>query len=126
MYIGTTPGSSNLVNSGELQRTSFLIGDVPGNLPVFLRLFTLWDGKWRYVDVSFRTFGASEVTSVAGGAESTDTSAPRFEWNSVFGAEAYRLLVGTSDGASDVFDTGVAQRDIERFFLRFPETLITT
>src|SRR5204862_1563824 len=50
LYVGTTQGANNLVNTGEIQTTSYSATTLPTNTLLYARLWTKVDGVWRYVD----------------------------------------------------------------------------
>src|SRR5205814_9537635 len=50
LYVGTTQGANNLVNTGEIQTTSYSATTLPTNTLLYPRLWTKVDGVWRYVD----------------------------------------------------------------------------
>jgi RHS repeat-associated protein len=53
LYVGTTVGANNLVNTGEIQPTSYAASTLPANVTLFARLWTKLGGVWRYVDITF-------------------------------------------------------------------------
>ena len=57
VYVGSTPGAKDLVNTGEIQQTSYhLPSSVPADQILYVRLWTKAGGVWRYVDTTFRLF----------------------------------------------------------------------
>ena len=57
LYLGTTLGAKDLVNTGEIQQTSYhLPSSVPADQILYVRLWTKAGGVWRYVDTTFRLF----------------------------------------------------------------------
>jgi hypothetical protein len=55
LYVGTTVGSTNVVNTGEIAQTSFsAAASLPLNQQVYARLWTKVGGIWRYNDSTFR------------------------------------------------------------------------
>ena len=104
LYVGTTPGTNNLVNSGEIQQPSFL----PANLPigaVFTRLWVKVAGIWRYTDSTFTVPGLARLAYPVNGSTTADFSQAA-RWTEVTGAEAYYLYVGSAVGAKNLVDTG--------------------
>jgi RHS repeat-associated protein len=53
LYVGTTVGANNLVNTGEIQPTSYAASTLPANVTLYARLWTKLGGVWRYVDITF-------------------------------------------------------------------------
>ena len=114
LYVGTTTGAKDLVDTGEIQQTSYLVTSVGGNQTVFVRLWTKVGGVWRYSDSSFTSAPVAEPPPIAtltyptNGATGVDLAQP-LTWTVVSGAQAYYLYVGTTPGAKDLVDTGEIQ-----------------
>src|SRR5206468_1040534 len=53
LYIGTSAGAKDLVDSGELQLTSYLVGNLPVGQTVYARIWAKVGGVWRYTDSTF-------------------------------------------------------------------------
>src|SRR5205809_1063647 len=53
LYIGTTRGAKDLVNTGEILQTSYLAAQLPAGQTVYARLWTKVGGIWRYTDATF-------------------------------------------------------------------------
>src|SRR5262249_4382693 len=106
LNIGTTLGGADLIDSGETLETSYPLNGLPANRTLYVRLSTEIYGEWRHVDTTF-TAGvlAAQLTAPADGAVGVGTS-PTFQWTTGIGGQAYRLYLGTTQGASDVLDTG--------------------
>ena len=114
LYLGTTPGAKDLVNSGELQPTSYLAGTVPGSQLVFARIWTKLGGVWRFADSSFTTSAVTvpvipTLTAPIDGATDVDMMVP-IQWTTVLNAQAYYLYLGTTPGAKDLVNTGELQQ----------------
>jgi hypothetical protein len=111
LYVGTTPGTKNLVDSAETQQVTFKGSVLPSGATLFARLWTKHGGAWRYVDSSFSTGSITAATLIypASGAVNVDVSQP-MTWTPVPGAEAYYLYAGTSPGGKDLINTGEIQR----------------
>jgi hypothetical protein len=106
LYIGTTPGAKDLVNSGETLQTSYVVGSLPSGQTVHVRLWTKFAGVWRASDSTFTAASmTATLTSPAQGA--TGVVAPHvFQWTTVPGSPIYYLYVGTVIGAKNVVNTG--------------------
>jgi hypothetical protein len=116
VYIGTSPGLNDVINSGEITRTTYSTGPLPAGVPLHVRLWTKVGGIWRFTDSSFTAAAAllpvvASFTYPTHLAVNVDIVRP-FQWTSVAGAQKYYLYVGTAVGLRDVFDSG--------------ETLLTT
>jgi uncharacterized repeat protein (TIGR03803 family) len=110
LYVGTTVGARDLVNSGETQQTSFLARNVPGGQLVFARIWTKVGGTWRFSDSTFTAVVlAATLTSPVGGAVDVDLTLP-IQWTAVPGAQAYFLYLGTTVGAKDLAGSGELQQ----------------
>src|SRR5437879_4801484 len=53
LYIGTTLGAKDLVNTGETLQTSYLVKQLPAGQTVYARMWAKVGGVWRYTDSSF-------------------------------------------------------------------------
>jgi hypothetical protein len=106
LYIGTTLGAKDLVDTGEIRQTSYLAAQLPVGQTIYARMWTKVGGVWRYTDSSFSVSPLpAAFLYPLNGARNVDTS-HAFSWTTVPGARAYYLYVGTSPGAKDVIDTG--------------------
>jgi hypothetical protein len=107
LYVGTTAGAKDIVNSGEIQATSLSVRLPPGQ-PVYARLHTKVDGIWRSVDATYQVAPVAVLTQPLDGATDVD---PRtvLRWSEVQGAEAYYLYAGTARGLKDLINSGQTQ-----------------
>jgi uncharacterized repeat protein (TIGR03803 family) len=111
LYVGSSLGARDLVNSGEIQQTSYLIRNTrPVDQMLYARLWTKIDGAWRYGDISFTATFATPLrfTYPTAGVTLADLSQP-FQWTPVANAQAYALSVGTALGQHDLVSTGDIQ-----------------
>jgi hypothetical protein len=104
LYVGTTLGAKDVVNTGEIQQTSFLAANLPVGQQLFARLNTKVAGIWRHVDTTFTAAAVATLISPADRALDIDQSLP-FRWTAVDNAQAYYLYVGTTPGAKDLVDS---------------------
>jgi hypothetical protein len=109
LYVGTTQGSSNLVNSGGIASsvTSYGVPALPTGETLWARLYTEVNGAWVYYqDISFQvSLSASRLSSPYAGQTNFD-SRSAFTWAPAPDAQAYYLNVGTTVGGNDVFSSG--------------------
>ena len=106
LWVGTSIGTSNVYNSGPLTSTSQLIPGLQQNTTYFARLFTQTSSGTAFVDSSFKTgLGLAHLVSPAANATGVDPFTS-FTWNSVPGAAAYYLYVGSTPGATDLDNSG--------------------
>jgi len=109
LYVGTSAGAKDLINTGEITQTSYATTGVPENQTVFARLWTKSSGVWRFTDSTFR--GArlvSRITAPSDGSTNFDWAMP-IQWNALPNAQAYYLYIGSTPGARDLFDSGETQ-----------------
>ncbi len=109
LYVGTTPGTHDLVDTGEIQQTSYTAASLPAGTTLYGRIWTQYAGQWSYSDISFSGTNPATFTFPTNGSSSVDVSQP-FQWTPVSGAQAYYLYVGTSVGLKDLVDTGEIQQ----------------
>jgi hypothetical protein len=109
LYVGTTPGSNNLINTGEIQQTSYSAAGIPANQLVYARIYTKVAYVWHYHEITFTEVGPATFTAPANGATGVPLT-QTLAWTSVSGAQAYYLYVGTGVGLKDIIDTGEIQQ----------------
>ena len=108
LYVGTSEGSKDLVNSGEIPGTTFTVPYLPPRRTLHARISTkLQDGSWVSEDVKFKAAGkpAAAFLHPVEGAVNLNLNEP-YRWTEAVGAQAYTLTVGTKRGAKDLLDTG--------------------
>ena len=54
LYVGSTVGAKDLVDSREIQQTSRLVS-LPGGQTVYARIWVKVGDAWRYTDSTFTT-----------------------------------------------------------------------
>jgi hypothetical protein len=105
LTVGTTPGASDVADSGETARTWWTVEALPAGRTLYARLQTRQGGRWLTSDSQF--VAAAKAVLVYPYAGASDVSASEtFVWSGVSDAQAYRLTVGTTAGASDIADSG--------------------
>jgi hypothetical protein len=110
LYGGTTLGTNNLVNTGEIHQTSYLAIGLPASQAVFARLWTKVGGIWRYSDSSFTTAATvATLTSPVNGATNVSMTLP-MQWTTVVGTQAYELYLGSTLGAKNILDSDQTQQ----------------
>jgi hypothetical protein len=104
LYVGTSVGAKNVVDTGETLQTSRAVS-LPSGQTLYARMWTKLGGVWRYTDSIFSTATVlSTLTSPLNGAQIDPTH--NFAWTTVPNAQAYYLYVGTSVGTNNVVNTG--------------------
>ena len=110
LYVGTTPGAKDLVDSYEITATMYLpsraAAGMPSGVTLYARIYTKTSGGWTYRD---STFTASPLTPKfvypIDGAVGVDATLP-FRWTPPANALAHELRIGTSPGGYDLFKSG--------------------
>jgi hypothetical protein len=112
LYVGYSPGAKDIVNTGEIQSTSYTLPALSFDGTYFARIYTKQAGVWRYTEQSFKlpqTGTPSRMVAPLNGQRNV-TSAQVFQWEAVARAQAYYLYVGTNSGDKDLIDTGETTR----------------
>lgn len=110
VYVGSAPGLKNIYDSSAINPaiSSIVVPTLQANITYFVRLWTQIGGVWsnNYVDTTFTSgIGTSHLTYPANGATNVDLFAP-FTLRSVPNAISYAVYIGSSVGASDIFNSG--------------------
>src|SRR5436190_468206 len=112
LYVGTTAGAKNVVDTGGLQTTSYQAAGLPSGQTLYARVWAEVGGIWRYTDSTFTAASpAATLVSPAFASASgrkANLSQP-ITWTSVANVQAYYLYVGTTVGAKNLVDTGGLQ-----------------
>src|SRR5437762_3384152 len=111
VYVGSTPGAKDLLNSGSTLQTSWLALSLPPGQTLYVRLWTRVADSWRFVDSTFVAAPVLKawITYPVNGAVGADLTRP-IQWTPVANVQAYYLYVGTSVGAKDLVNTGETQK----------------
>ena len=65
LYVGTALGAKDLVNTGEIRQTSYLVGTpLPTGQTLYARIWTKIAGGWRYNDSSFTALPIAQLTAM--------------------------------------------------------------
>jgi subtilase family serine protease len=109
LWVGTSPGSSNLVNIGPLSSTSATVTLPTTGATIYVQLWTIINGttllsnSYTYTEY---TVSAATMISPAPGSALLGASTT-FTWNAGSGGvTGYYLWVGTSPGANDLVNIG--------------------
>jgi Fibronectin type III domain len=112
LRVGTTAGGKDVVDSGEVQTTSYTLPALPFDRTFFARIFTKVADAWTFSEISFKVAKISSparmIAPVDGQADVT--SADVFRWEAAPRAQAYYFQVGTRFGGKDVIDSGETLR----------------
>ncbi|HVE51944.1 MAG TPA: fibronectin type III domain-containing protein [Ramlibacter sp.] len=107
LEVGTTPGASDLVASGDTTATSVAVTGLPAGQTLYARVSTRLTGGWQVDAVTFTTALAARLTRPAAG-DGSDLG-QGLAWTSILGAEAYTLQLGTTPGGADLLHSGEVQ-----------------
>jgi hypothetical protein len=109
LHVGTSPGVTDLVDSGITTKTSWPVPPMPIGHTLYARIYTEINGSWStYTQVSFTVaYSAAALSNPVPGQDSPnqDTTRP-FTWKPLPGASAYYVWIGTTPGAKDIADSG--------------------
>ena len=105
LYVGTTPGAKDVVDTGEIKQTTYSAKTLPAGQRLYARIYTKMAGGWFFSDTFFDSAPASMFTYPRSGAGDVSEK-EMFSWTAVKDAQAYYLQVGTTPGAKDVADSG--------------------
>src|SRR5579884_2612449 len=115
LYVGTSVGAKDLINSGVIQATSRTVSGLPVGVTLYARIYTQTTSGWLSQDITFTAAPAkSTFIFPLDGRQNVDTTTP-FQWTATPGALAYNLNLGTTAGGSDLLNTGPIQVTSYRF-----------
>ena len=121
LYLGTTLGAKDLVNTGEIQQTSYRVPlTLASGATLYARLWTKVAGIWRFVDATFSAPPIARFTYPAAGTTTVDPT-QLLTWTAVPAVQAYYLYVGSTAGAKDL----VNSFEIQQTSYRLPLTVAT-
>ena len=112
LWIGTSPGQQDVLYYTTAQSSNpagitSTMGALQPGATYYARLWTLTSAGYLYSDTVFQTAPIAYITAPANQASGVDPIIPTvFTWTPVPGAASYSLSVGTSSGASDVYQSG--------------------
>jgi hypothetical protein len=109
LNVGSSLGGKDLVNTGEIQETTYRAYGLPVGQLLYARIWTKKASGWRYTDITFTVVNAgaiikATVTSPADGATGVSVSG-LIQWAAVPDAEKYYVYVGSTPGAKDLIDS---------------------
>jgi hypothetical protein len=102
--VGTTPGASDLVESGDLTATTFAVTGLKPGQTLHARVSTRINDVWQVDAVTFTTAFAARLTRPTAG-DGSDLG-QGLAWTTILGAEAYALRLGTTPGGDDLLNSG--------------------
>jgi len=105
LYLGTTSGAKDVLNTGEVQYTSITVNDLPAGITLYARIWVKVDGVWRYSENVYQTLTEAKLVTPADGMTEVPLDV-QFTWQEISGAQKYYLYVGRTPGAKDVVNSG--------------------
>src|SRR5262245_10834103 len=109
LYVGTSRGARDLVDTGEIPATTYTVSDLPREQTLYARIWTKREEGWIFSDAAFSVAPQNDAVFVSPAPGSVVPAAATFSWTAGRQVVAYRLTVGTTVGASDVVDSGDIQ-----------------
>jgi len=108
LYVGSTQGGSQYLNTGDVTTTSATASNLPINgSTVWVRLNSQINGTWYYTDYSYTALTAAPATISSPTAGSTlNGTAVTFNWTAGSGVTMYQLNAGSSAGATNYYNSG--------------------
>jgi K+-transporting ATPase c subunit len=108
LYLGTTLGGYNLLNSGPLTTTSIVATELPTDgSTIYARLLAKMSGRWSTTDY---VYTAATVIAISMDSPVPGSVLPgedvTFQWSAAGTVTDYVLQIGSSIGASDLYDSG--------------------
>jgi hypothetical protein len=113
LTVGSALGTADVYDGGETTITVRLVPRLATGRPYYARLYTKKFDRWKFIDSTFQTSDdtqpptSTDIKFVA--PANGDTGVDPFgtvNWSAAQGATRYMLLIGTSRGAWDVFQSG--------------------
>src|SRR5204862_1359400 len=106
----TTLGAQDLVTTGEIQATSYVVTrQLPSNQLVYARIYAKVGGVWRSTDSTFRLAPLTTTIAIPPTGSTNWDPTQAIQWAAVPNAQAYFLCVGTTLGGQDLVSTGEIQ-----------------
>ncbi len=108
LEVGSSLGSNNILSEtiGKDQTSKTVSDLVLNGRPIYVRLSALIDGEWIVENYSYQlqrdNVDPTVMVSPLEG-ELINTSTPTFTWRGDSKADKYKIKVGTTQGASDIF-----------------------
>ena len=105
LFVGTAPGLDDVNNSGGTLANSYLVKNLAPGKTYYLTLYTEKNGVWLYSNSSF-TAGSPDIAHFTYPVPSESDVDPfgTFTWTTVPDGQTYRLYIGTTLGAKDVYE----------------------
>jgi hypothetical protein len=105
--LGTTPGSNNLYGSGPTTATSVTVHGLPANgETIYATLYTTYGSA--QVSTGYTFTAATQATLISPTDDAVLTGPlVTFNWTTAPGATGYNLRLGTTQGANNIYGTGV-------------------
>jgi subtilase family serine protease len=106
LKLGTTVGGSDIYNSGTTTATTVTRSGLPTNGETIHARLTTEDGStWSANDYTYTAATQSALTAPTPGSTLTGSTVT-FTWSAAAGATGYSLVLGTTVGGSDIYNSG--------------------
>jgi hypothetical protein len=109
LWVGTTPNSNDVVNSGEIGQTEYVPTMLPKGASLHATAWSKVNATWHGRQITFSTEASPDWLYPTADSSVIDTRVP-LRWSTVAGAQAYYLWVGTSPNTNDLVNTGEIQQ----------------
>jgi hypothetical protein len=114
LIVGTTRYGSDLVNTGVMPPSQYLLPmpGLPNGRALYATLYTKANGSWNYFQAITFTVapGVATFTYPTNGQIIVDPT-KHIAWTSIVGAQGYYLALGTHQNGSDLINSGVIPAD---------------
>ncbi|MFC1706114.1 Calx-beta domain-containing protein [Planctomycetota bacterium] len=133
VYVGTTPGGSDINSVVKTTNTSWTCTNLPsdGNV-VHVWLYARYGANWQLTAYWFTAFSypkalitnpVADPYAMPGPPGAGDPTSLLVEWSDVADADAdqYNVVLGTSDGATDLWDEFIATGTLETTITGIPK-----
>ncbi len=108
LWVGTTPGSYNLVNYGTTTGTSYTASNLPTDgSPLYARLWSKINGVLMYTDYTYTAVRGTKAVLTSPDLQAwLPFGTVTFTWTPGTNVTAYYLWIGTTQGAHDLVNYG--------------------
>jgi hypothetical protein len=114
LKVGTEPGRGNLVRSGKIHDTRYVVDELPGGRSLHARVSARRGSGWKHADLAFvaSPLAAEWVHPRPGSADASLRLG--IEWTPVPGAEEYTIGIGREPRRFDLVNVSVGKRTMWR------------
>src|SRR4051812_35227475 len=122
LYVGTTQGANDLVNSFGTLALSYVVPSLPTGQTLWARIWARVNGSWYSRDITFQVSLSPPILTYPTAGQVNVDASKDFTWSAVAGAEGYQLFVGTAPGKGDVVKSAALSSTSQsyKFYAPFP------